>query len=335
MDFSGRFLLSMIQFASIRGANHDQMITMTGYDLDFLGNEENRISPEIYNRVIEHCVRVTKDELFGFHAGEYLNLAAAGLIGQISQTSSTVKEALQYCCEFASLGCQALPLNLEKTNQGYRLDIVPDKEWELSSKIAVRQTLEGAMAFTLREFHLLTIQKYFPLEVGFTSKQDSSHSEFERLFKCPVKYEQSKSYLLFSTAQVETKVITSDFNLLRILVGHAEEKLQKMSAEEGVFSQVRRAVINLSEPSFPIIETVAANMNLSVRSLQRKLAAESKTYKMVIESLRKEMAIKYLNQNTLNVQEVSELLGYSDVSSFSRSFKKWTSLSPTAYRQSC
>lgn len=333
MDFSGRFLLSMIQFASERGADYEQLLHMSGLDYDYLCLEESRVAPTVYNRLIEHSVRVTNDELFGLHAGEYLNLAAAGLIGQISQTSSTVKEALEYCCEFAALGCQALPMRLHKTNEGYRLEIIPNSTWEADSPVAARQTLEGTLAFSLREFHLLTVQKYYPLEVGFKYSKGKSHEEFDRLFKCPIKYDQSESYMLYSTDLVETKIITSDYNLLRILVGHAEEKLQIMSKETSFDSAVRRAVVNLSEPNFPTIETVANNMNMSVRSLQRKLHEESRTFKQVIESLRKEMAIKYLDQNELNVQEVSDLLGYSDVSSFSRSFKKWTTVTPSAYRQ--
>ncbi len=333
MDFSGRFLLSMIQFAAVRGSDQEQLITMSGHDLAYLSDEENRILPAVYNRIIEHCVDTTQDNFFGLHAGEYLNLAAAGLIGQISQTSSTVKEALEYCCEFAALGCQALPMNLEQTMEGYRLEVIPNASWENESPIAVQQTLEGTMAFFLREFHFLTIQKYYPLEVGFKYPQENRNEELERVFKCPIRHNQSVSYMLLSTEQVEAKIITSDFKLLRILVEHAEAKLEKMSGDEGIYHQVRKAILNLSEPCFPTIETVAANMNVSVRSLQRKLAVESTTYKEVIDDLRKEMALKYLDQNALNVQEVSDLLGYADVSSFSRSFKKWTNLSPRAYRQ--
>jgi AraC-like DNA-binding protein len=332
MTFSGRFLLSMIQFAVAKGADFESLISMTGHELDYLCLEDSRISSEVYNRVVEHCVIETEDPYFGLHAGEFLNLSAAGLIGQITQTSSNVKQALDYCCEFANLGCRALPMELKEVEEGYRLDFIPDKLWSAESPEATKQTIDGALAFTLREFHLLSLQQYYPLEVGLEFDRPEEAKEYERIFKCPIRFGQEVTYMVFKKEQVNAPVVTSNYRLLRTLVAFAEEKLRDLESQEGFYHHVRRHVMNMINPVFPTIEAVAANMNVSVRTLQRRLKTEHMTFKDVIESLKKELAFSYLKNDDLSIKEIADLLDYSDTSAFTRSFKKWTNRTPSAYR---
>lgn len=332
MTFSGRFVLSMIQYAVANGADFQSMLSIADHDYEFLCNEDSRVDSASYNRVIEACVDLTQDDLFGLHAGEYLNLSAAGLIGQITQTSTTVKEALEYCCEFANLGCRALPMALEAVDKGYKVDFIPDPIWEKESEVATRQTIDGVLAFTLREFHLLTIQKFYPKEIGFAFSRPKDVSEYERIFKCPLLFDQKNTYMLFDTDHVETKVVTSDYNLLRVLVKFAEDKLSEIRQDQGFYNLVRKNVMNLISPDFPTIEAVAFNMNMSVRTLQRKLKEEQKTFKDVTESLKKELAFSYMKKSNLSIKEIADLLNYSDTSAFTRSFKSWTGQTPSNYR---
>lgn len=333
MTFSGRFVLSMIQYAASNGGSMSELMALSGQDYDFLCQEDSRVSSAVYNRVLENAVSQTNDPFFGLHAGEYLNLSAAGLIGQITQTSATVKEALDYCCEFANLGCRALPMKLEEVSNGYRLDFIPDKMWATESEMATIHTIEGTLAFTLREFHLLTIQHYYPKEIGVARPKSGNESELERVFKCPLVYDQKNYYILFDKEQVEKKVVTSDYKLLRMLVSYAEEKMSRIKEEEGFFALVRTAVINMMHPYFPSVEDVAGNMNISKRTLQRKLKLEGTSFKNVVESLKEEMARNYLTKKELSIKEISDMLGYADTSAFTRAFKNRTGSSPSAFQE--
>ncbi len=176
MTFSGRFLLGLIGYASARGVLAQELISLTGLSEEELSKEDSRVESEVYNRVIEHAVELTGDPYFGLHAGEYLNLSASGLIGQITQTSRTVKEALDYCCEFASLGCRALPMALQEKGDHYQLSFIPDPLWLQQSPISVKQTIDGTLAFTIREFHALTQRKHYPISATFHFKRPSNAS---------------------------------------------------------------------------------------------------------------------------------------------------------------
>lgn len=334
MTFSGRFLLNLIYFAQAQGANFEHLIDLADYTPDQLCDEELQVEAEIYNRVVESAVSLTQDEYFGLHAAEYMNLSAAGLIVQISQSSTTVKEALHYCCEFANLGCRAIPMELEEEKDGFKLAFVPDSLWEKQSSMAVKHTIDGMLAFTLREFHTLTIQKHYPIQVEFGFDRPGSTTEYERIFNCPLKFGAGATAMKFDKKHINLPVVTSDYNLLKVLVAHANEKLSQIGQEMGFYNVVRRSVMNLVKPEFPTIEQVAVNLNISVRTLQRKLKEEGHTFKDIIEVLRKEMALNYLKNKTLSIKEIAYLLSYSDASVFVRSFKRWTGDTPLAYRQS-
>ncbi len=333
MTFNGRFVLTMIEFAAMQGANRSELLELTQQKAEVLIQEECKVEEGIYNKVAERIEEMTGDSFFGLHLGEQLNLSAAGLISQISQTSATVKEALELCCEFASLGCRALPMTLSEEKDNYKLSFRPDPIWFQNSPVSVRHTLDGYVAFSLRQFHTLTRQKYFPLAIHYVGPRVKGAEEYFRVFNCEVLFQQKEYALIFEKAQIHLPIVTSDYSLLRVLVAHANEKMNTIQAEAGFYATVKKSIVNLIKPGFPSIQQVAANLNISVRTLQRKLQSEGHTYKKLMEDLRKDFAMSYLKDPNLNISEVAYLLSYSDATAFIRSFRRWTGHSPKQYRQ--
>jgi len=332
MHFNGRFVINLAEFAARQGGNMSELVALSGKSAKELAREECFVEPEAYNKFLEAAVKSTGDSFLGLHAGESLSLSAAGLIAQITQTSETVKQALEYCCEFANLGCSALPMELKKEVDHYKVTLTPNELWKQQSGLAVRHTAEGALAFTVREFQSLTLKKHRPLKVQLSWPKPHDISEYERIFECPVEFEQDEIAILLREQDVEEKVITSDYNLLRILVAHAEEKSARIEQKQGFASLVKQSVVRLVKPEFPTIEQVAGHLNLSLRTLQRRLKEEGFTYKQLIDELKKEFALGYLKRPDLSINDIAYLLSYADTSAFIRSFKRWTNQTPAEYR---
>ena len=78
---------------------------------------------------------------------------------------------------------------------------------------------------------------------------------------------------------------------------------------------------------------VASHLNMSVRTLHRRLKAKSKVYRDVLKDVRKSKAVKYLRDQKLTLSEVALLLGYSEQSTFSRAFSSWYAISPLQYKR--
>ena len=332
MAFNGRFVLNSMYFASRHGADLSRLIQLTGHSEKALNKESCQLESEVYNSVVNSCVTQTGDQFFGLHLGESLNLSAAGLVAQITQTSETVKQALEYACDFAQLACSSLPMRLEKEQDYYKLTMTPELLWLSQSAEAVKQTVDGTLVFTIREFHELTRKQRYPLKIHLPFNRPPSTTEYERLLQCPIHFDQSEISLFFRKEDIEEKIVTSDYQLLRILVAHAEERIASINQEKGFFELVKASVTALIKPEFPTIGQVASHFNISVRTLQRKLADEGHSFKEIIETLRQEFAYAYLKKEELSINEIAYLLNYNDASGFIRSFKRWTGMTPREWR---
>ncbi len=335
MHFNGRFVLNLAKFAEMQGANMHRLLRHTGKSIEELSSEHCRLGYEAYNRFLEDVVASTKDELFGLHAGENLSLQAAGLIVQIANSCDTVKKALEYCCEFANLGCSALPTRLTEEATHYKLTLNPDTKWRQQSEKSVLHTVFGYMAFMIKEFQSLTFHKHYPKEVWLDTPPVTNTEEFQRVVGCPALFLQPKNAILFHKVHVEEKVVTSDYALFKVLIAHAQEKSAQLhnASSHSFYHKVKQSILHLVKPSFPTIEQIAAHLNMSVRTFQRRLKEEGFSYKILIDDLRKDFAIDYLKNQELSIGEISYLLDYSDPSTFIRSFKRWTGMTPNTYRK--
>jgi AraC-like DNA-binding protein len=332
MAFNGRFVLNMAHLAARQGGDIVEVIALSGKTMAELSEESCVVDDANYNAVAEHLAASTGDNYFGLHAGENLNLSAAGLIVQLAQTSETVKQALELCCEYANLGCSVLPMALLEEKDCYKITLTPNQLWRSNSEVSFQHTAAGVLAFTIKEYHSLTRLKQNPVEVHLTWSDRNGAAEYERVFGCPVHFAADQLAIVLSKDSVNEAVVTSDYNLLRVLVAHADELSSKRDHALGFASEVTQSIIKLVKPDFPTIEAVASHLNISARTLQRKLKEEGLSYKKLIDQLKNEFAISYLKRPELSIGEIAYLLSYADTSSFTRAFKGWTGKSPTEFR---
>lgn len=323
----------MISFVSEQGHDPEPLYTLVGANSAALQVPDCKVETQPFIDMMERALVVTGDPCLGLHAGEYMNLSAAGLVLQIMQTSRTLREALVYVCEFANLGCALLPMHMQEEGDVFRLRITPDPLWLQRSPETVRQMIDGIFTFNLREIRTLVRQAYQPQAIHFAFSTPDAVREYERVLQAPLRFDQTWSEIVYPVVMLDQPVVTSDFAVLQILVQHAEEKLARIQQSEGFFQTVKRAILNLVKPQFPSIEEVAANLNLSVRTLQRKLREEGKTFKGLLEELKYEFALTYLKRPDLSVAEIADTLNYAEPSGFIRSFKRWTGQTPQRFRE--
>ncbi|MEM9850026.1 MAG: AraC family transcriptional regulator ligand-binding domain-containing protein, partial [Bacteroidota bacterium] len=196
MAFRGRFILNTIYFASKRGADKAALIALSGHSEAVLEKENTIVDDQTYNAIIAYAVAQTANPFFGLHLGESQNLAAAGLMLQIIQSSKTVKQALGYVCHFSNLGCDALPMQLEEEKFYYKLSLRPSELWQQQSPLAVEQTAAGILTFTLRQFRNLSRAQYNPIAVHLTWDRPAIIDEYERIWNCRVEFQQAEIAIL-------------------------------------------------------------------------------------------------------------------------------------------
>jgi AraC-like DNA-binding protein len=126
---------------------------------------------------------------------------------------------------------------------------------------------------------------------------------------------------------------TADPAMLSILEEQADSLLACLPTQSPLIDEVRRRIGRLLPDKNPEISSVAQGMDLSVRTLQRQLTAAGTSFLKEVAAVRQEIAERYLRETRLGLVDIALLLGYSEHSAFTRSFIRWTGMTPQAYRQ--
>lgn len=183
-------------------------------------------------------------------------------------------------------------------------------------------------------FYSWLIGKEMPLlEVRLRANPPISTRHYEELFRCPVKFKQENSGLLVSASLLQHPLAQNE-ETLREFLRQTPYQLVKTGNPDGskpLTRRVEQLLVNNSQKS-PTAEIVAQQMNMSPRTLHRKLTQEGTGFQLIKDRYRRELAIHYMARPELTIDTIAALMGFQDNSAFYRSFKKWTGVSPGAYR---
>jgi AraC-like DNA-binding protein len=111
-----------------------------------------------------------------------------------------------------------------------------------------------------------------------------------------------------------------------------ESLLASLTREHGLVEQVRRLIIN-RPGRVPTPDSIAQDLNMSYRTLRRKLSQQGTSFKAILGEVRMGLAGEYMKNTNLSTQEIAYLLGYSEASNFHRAFKLWFDQTPGEYRR--
>lgn len=169
------------------------------------------------------------------------------------------------------------------------------------------------------------------LEAGFTYRGPADTRPYREFFKSPVQFSSPSTYIAFDIRDCRTPFTARNIDLVR----ESDQILDRLLStveDQDIVSRAKRYICthllsgNLSEA------TVAKSLHVSQRTLHRRLSEKNTSFRGILNDARRELAEGYLQQTMMPVTEISYLVGFSDVSSFSRAYKKWTGHSPTAFR---
>ena len=171
------------------------------------------------------------------------------------------------------------------------------------------------------------------LEVCFQDQQPENTSYLEQLFKCPLSFNQPGNTFRFPETYLTAPLVHTEDSLKDFLRNAPYHLLASIEKDDtSIFAQMKRIVGNDFSRDFPSVVVMAEELNMSVRTLRRRLKELGSTYQQFKDGLRSDAAKSFLNRPELKINAVSALLGFDEPSAFHRSFKKWTGLTPGEYR---
>jgi AraC-like DNA-binding protein len=284
-----------------------------------------RVAPEQFARLMQLLWEKLADEYMGFgrtrsKPGTFAMMCYALI------HCHTLEKALTRGTLFYSLFDEAPVITLSREGDWARLT-VDDSTLQDPDHFLV----ESLLVIWHRLASWLIGQRIRLQEATFRHAEPEHSAEYDLLFPNPRRFGAGSTSLLFQARYLAMPLLQDERTLKHFLEHSPADLLARPDGGDSLISQIRR-LLGRDCASWPDLEAVAQQLHMSPQTLRRHLREEGSSFQELKDHLRRDLAIYHLGRDNLAIQDIAEQLGFSEPSAFHRAFKKWTGLTPGAYR---
>jgi AraC-like DNA-binding protein len=288
-----------------------------------LNDAEKHLDWEISAASWDYAVEMTGDPLLALHMGQENNVSAFGMLGYLIQSCATLEEALELTVRYNNTLTDVFHFSTERAGQAFTYFFDPVPQFRHKYPESSRQAVELMMSSLIQVFYALTGKRIYPLRAQMTYPK-RNQSEYERILQTQIVFDAERNGLTYRQEDIVMPIITYDKSLYSFFNLMLTEKQQARATQKSFADDIKAVLLSQFGGQIPPVEVVAARMNMSVRTFQRRLAEEKITFRQVTHALRKELALSLMSNGSSKKADIAELLGYADLSSFQRAYKNWT-----------
>ncbi len=275
------------------------------------------------------AAELIQDPCFGLKIADVWSPTDLHALGYAFLASSTLGAALTRFSRYVHVIDNVVGFNLEDDGENVCFTFTTEHAAFLPPPVPE----EDAMwAFLTSLCRASCGDKLDPVEVRILHSEPSCKGDYYGFFRCPVRFDSNASEILFARSDVDRPLPAANRELARANDRILTDFLDKLRVDD-LITRVKTAIANELPSGTPSEGFIAKAVYMTPRTLQRRLAAEGASYSKLLDAVRRELAEQYIADPTQSLSEISYLLGFSELSAFSRAFRRWTGASPTAYRE--
>ena len=309
------------------GIDPEPLFREEGIDPETMFDSGARVAIDRYQRLDLRAAELSGDPNFGLKGAEYFRPAHLGALGFAWLASSSLRTAYQRLSRYARVIQEKLTIELSEDGDYFHVQI--DAHLPLLNE-HIRE--EGQLAALVKFSRVIAGNQFNPARVCFRQDQPQDTGYHFQLFRCPIEFGSDHTGLDIHLADVDKRLTGSNDQLAK-LNEHIVVKYLAHAEKADIVNRVKAAIIDGLANGAVTEASIAAELHTTPRNLHRKLQKENTSFKVVLTEVRKELALQYIQDRSKTLTEISFLLGFSEVSSFSRAFKGWTGKPPSEARQ--
>ena len=319
---------SLANYLVKKGYSKQTLEDETGLKFDELDQPDFRISLSAFHMLWDIAEHFTKDRAIGLHIGAKSNPDEMGVVGHIFFNNATLGQALQQFERLYKLVNAGMHVEFEVDDDFAYLKYICENPEDYS-----RPNMDRTLAVSVTRARSF-IQSQPKMEyVGFAHPEPEYAEEYHSLFQCPVKFDQPYCSIVFKKQFLDFELPKRNPYLHKVLTRHVETLLNKIRPKKTISDQVKKIISRQLSKDAIDAEKIASKLHMSRHTLYRKLKSEGHSFQELVEAVRKEKAIRYIKEKRYSLSEIAFLLGFSELSAFSRAFKRWTGSSPAKYEK--
>ena len=311
----------------VHGVAADGLLREAGIDPAALRDPSSRIPSDAADRVGAKAAALIGDPAFGLHAARCWHPSHLGALGHAWLASSTLRTGLQRLERYARVMGERARLGLASSRAGLRF--VYDHRRRDPVLRAVGTDFVLSLVFDMCRMNYGAALR--PLEVRLTRAKPGDPGPWTRHYGCPVRFEAADDGFLLATRVADEVLPTANRQLAATFDGILAAQLAALD-RDNVPARCKAALLEQLTSGEVSEGAMAKTLNMSRRTLQRKLAESQLSYQRLVDDTRRDLALRYLGDPRNTVTDVTFLLGFSAQSAFTRAFRRWTGVAPTQWR---
>lgn len=328
LTVSGHFVRSALSGAELQNRDINALLRHAGISPDLLKAPRARVSSAQFSRLMQVIWEDMQDEFGGLgprrcRPGTFATMCTLAL------ECTTLESTLARCHHFSNLFENAVSMRLEKGGQEARLVL------KIEGEIHDPQ-------YFLRESILVIWHRLCSWLIGQAIKLDCAHfsyaepshgDEYRHIFHCPLQFGASRTELRFNSRFLSAPVIRDRAEMKQFLSTSPADLLARPDADNTFAGKIRKLIgRDFTQPT-PDFEWIASELHVSPQTLRRRLKQENTSFQEIKDLLRRDLAIYYLGKQERAINDIAYLVGFTEPSTFHRAFKKWTGMTPGAWRE--
>lgn len=299
----------------------------TGITPSMLGSPDARVSYRQFGQLIARCLEASGDPGLGLALGKAVHIGHLGVLGPLILSCPNVRAALDATMRYNRIVTPAWNLAWEERGDALVLtfrETIPLGPLQVFATEALLMALcEQGKFLSGRPVSIRSVALAYP---------EPAHAErYRRLTNATFTFDAPQTEVVVDSELLDRPVVYSDPITWAMAERLVTAELSENGGRVGLLEEVRSR-LSQSPARYGSIDSLARELQTSPRSLRRSLRSMGTSYQELLGQARCERAVSCLRETGMSVQELATHLGYDDVRSFRRAFKRWTGSTPAAYR---
>jgi AraC-like DNA-binding protein len=306
------------------------LIKGTGLDSTWLAREDATISVDEYIRLVENALDKTGEPALGLKIGKWYNLQEIGIWGYAILSCATASEAMKTTFKYWELNGGLVNVDAQIREDKLIWDIGPIIHFQ-----DVRLLMYSVEELLSTAYHALCVLFGKSIEISelHLSYPPPEHADlYHELAPKSLYFNAAKNLVITPADTLDMPTVSGHSGVKEVCEKQCQDLLRKLGKADQLTEEIRRVIVE-SMGRFPKADEVAAKLNISPRTLFRRLQRQGTTYLALLDEVRTELSMEYLEETNLSVDQISELIGFAETTTFRQTFKKWTGISPSDFRK--
>jgi AraC-like DNA-binding protein len=291
-----------------------------------LNDPEVKVSAGAVGRLLEESAARSGKLDFGLRLADKRTVANLGALALLVREQPTIRKALDVMAGYMFLHGESLRLNMKEHDGEVYLSLA----FDVNRPVPIRQGVELGIGFLHRSLRQLFREHWKPQMVCFTHAGPAKKDAYRKFFGADVLFNQDFNGIVCRSHDLDADVPAADAKMARYVKQYLDTIATRRNTT--MTANVRECIYTMLPSGLCSADKVAARLGVDRRTVHRHLAREGQTFSAVVDSVRAELVTRYIENRDRPLASVSELLGFSALSAFSRWFKNQFGCNVTEWR---